>query len=53
LEVIQHGASLVAAAYQLEQHAGFGFILADIGDVVEDEQVILQGNWVKEYVTNR
>jgi len=29
------------AADQLEQHAGFGLILADIGDVVEDQQVIL------------
>jgi hypothetical protein len=37
----QHRASLVAAADQLEQHAGFGLILADIGDVVEDQQVIL------------
>ena len=31
----QHRASFVAAADQLEQHAGFGLILADIGDVVE------------------
>ena len=37
----QHRSSLVAAADQLEQHAGFGLILADIGDVVEDQQVIL------------
>ena len=37
----QQGAALVAAADQLEQHAGFGLILPDIGDVVEDEQVIL------------
>src|SRR5216684_7646486 len=33
--------ALVAAADQLEQHAGLGLVLADIGDVVEDEQVIL------------
>ena len=37
----QQGVALVAAADQLEQHAGFGLILADVGDVVEDEQVIL------------
>jgi hypothetical protein len=35
------GASLVAGSDQLEQHAGFGLILADIGNVVEDQQVIL------------
>src|SRR6202043_2329030 len=29
------------AASILEQHARFGLILADIGDVVEDQQVIL------------
>ena len=37
----QQGAALVAATDQFEQHAGFGLILADIGDVVEHEQVIL------------
>ena len=37
----EHGAALVARADQLEQHAGLGLVLADIGDVVEDEQMIL------------
>ena len=37
----EQGAVLVAGADQLEQHAGFGLILSDIGDVVEDEQVVL------------
>jgi hypothetical protein len=32
----QHGAPLVAASDQLEQHAGFGLILADVDDVIED-----------------
>ena len=37
----EHGAALVARADQLEEHAGLGLVLADIGDVVEDQQVIL------------
>ena len=41
LAVTEQGAVLVAGADQLEQHAGFGLVLTDIGDVVEDEQVVL------------
>src|SRR5438445_8611623 len=37
----QHGAPLVAAADQLEQHAGLGLILADVDDVIEDQEMIL------------
>jgi hypothetical protein len=37
----QHRAPLVAGSDQLEQHARFGLILADIGNVVEDQQLIL------------
>src|SRR5204863_3777497 len=37
----QHGAPLVAATDQLEQHTGFGLILADVDDVIEDQQMIL------------
>jgi hypothetical protein len=33
-------APFVAGADQLEEDAGFGLILGDIGDVVEDEEVI-------------
>ena len=37
----QHGAPLVAASDQFEQHAGFGLILADVNNVIEDQEVIL------------
>src|SRR5262249_61911982 len=37
----QHRAPLVAASDQLEQHTRFGLILADVDDVIEDEQMIL------------
>ena len=36
----EQGAALVAGADQLEQHAGLGLILGDVGEVVEDQQVI-------------
>src|ERR1700691_1954009 len=36
----QQRAPFLAPADEFEQHAGFGLILADIGDVIEDEQVI-------------
>ena len=35
----QHGAPFISGADQLEQHAGLGLILGDVGDVVEDQQV--------------
>ena len=37
----EHRAILVARADEFEQHAGFGLILPYIGDVVEDEEVVL------------
>ena len=37
----QHRASLVARGNQLEQHAGFRLVLADVGEVVENEQMVL------------
>ena len=36
----KQGAVLVSGADQFEQDAGFGLVFADIGDVVEDEQVV-------------
>lgn len=36
----EHRAVLVARADQLEQHAGLGLVLADIGNIVEDDQVV-------------
>src|SRR5215211_5240471 len=36
----QQGPPLVSGADQLEQDAGFGLILGDIGEVVEDQQVV-------------
>src|SRR5208282_5073442 len=35
----QHGSSLVTRGDQLEQHAGFGLVLGDVSEVIEDEQV--------------
>src|SRR5207244_929337 len=37
----QHRAPLIAASDQLEQHTGFGLILADVDDVIKDQEVIL------------
>src|SRR5271155_5656525 len=36
----QQRSTLIACAYQLEQDAGLGLVLGDIGEVVEDQQVI-------------
>jgi hypothetical protein len=36
----QHRAPFVARRDQFEQDAGLGLILGDVGDVVEDEQVV-------------
>lgn len=36
----EHRSPLVTGADQFEQHAGLGLILGDIGEVVEDEQMI-------------
>ena len=36
-------APFVAGADQLEKHAGFGLILGDIGEVVEDEEMASRG----------
>ena len=37
----QHRATLEAGADQLEQHADFGLIMADVGEFVEEEQMLL------------
>src|SRR5881227_1503879 len=39
-KVYLHQRPLVAASDQLEQHTGFGLILADVDDVIEDQQMI-------------
>ena len=36
----QEGPALVACRDQLEEHAGLGLVLADIGEVIEDHQVV-------------
>src|SRR5215203_2561490 len=36
----QHGSALIPCGDQLEQYAGFGLILGDVGDVVEDKQIV-------------
>ena len=35
----QHRALFVACADELEQHAGLGLILGDVGEVIEDQQI--------------
>jgi hypothetical protein len=35
----QQGSPLVSGADELEQDAGFGLILSDIGEIVEDQQM--------------
>ena len=37
----QHGSAFVAGADQFEQDRGFSLILADVGDVVEDQEMVL------------
>jgi hypothetical protein len=37
----QRRTALVAHADELEQHAGLGLGLADVGDVIEDRQMLL------------
>ena len=41
LAVMSDGAAFVAGADQFEQHRGLGLVLADVGEVVEDQQVEL------------
>jgi hypothetical protein len=36
----QRGSTFVSRANQFEQNAGFGLVLCDIGEIVEDQQVI-------------
>src|SRR5260370_34811528 len=36
----QHGSPLVTRGNQLEQHAGFGLILGDVSEVIENEQIV-------------
>jgi hypothetical protein len=36
----QQGSPLVAGADQFEQHTGLGLILGDVGEIVEDQQVV-------------
>ena len=37
----QQGSALVSGTDEFEQDAGFGLILGDIGEVIEDQQVVL------------
>src|SRR3546814_20509224 len=36
----EHGSALIACADQLEEHGDFSLLLGDIGEVVQDEQVV-------------
>ena len=35
----EEGSPLVAGADELKEHAGFGLVLGDVGDVIEDQQM--------------
>ncbi len=37
----QQGSAFIAGSNQLEQHTGLGLILGDVGDIVEDQQLVL------------
>ena len=37
----QQGSAFIAGGDQLEQHTGLGLILGDVGDIVEDQQLVL------------
>jgi hypothetical protein len=37
----QKGSAFIAGSDQLEQHTGLGLILGDVGDIVEDQQLVL------------
>ena len=37
----QQGPAFIAGGDQLEQHTGLGLILGDVGDIVEDQQLVL------------
>lgn len=37
----EQGSAFVAGGDQLEQNTGLGLILGDIGDIVEDQQLVL------------
>lgn len=36
-----NGSSLIACGDEFEEHAGFGLVLGDVGQIVEDEQIEL------------
>ena len=48
-------ASLVAGADELKEHAGFGLVFGDVGDVIEDQQVefveLGDGGFESEFAT--
>ena len=37
----EQGSAFIAGGDQLEQHTGLGLILGDVGDIVEDQQLVL------------
>ena len=37
----QHGAAFVSRADEFEEHTGFGLLLGNVGDVIEDQQMEL------------
>ena len=41
LAVMSRGSAFIAGGDQLEQHTGLGLILGDVGDIVEDQQLVL------------
>ena len=43
----EEGSPLVAGADEFKEHAGFGLVLGDVGDVIEDQQMefVELGKW--------
>lgn len=37
----EHRAPLIAGADELEQHAGLGLVLGDVGEIIEDQEMEL------------
>jgi len=40
---VEPGSAFIAGGDQLEQYTGFGLILGNVGDIVEDQQLVLVG----------
>ena len=44
----QQGSAFITSGDQLEQHTGLGLILGDVGDIVEDQQLV-HGQYLRRW----